>query len=390
MKRKIKLNLIGWLFFLLIVCGIYFLTADKEAFTFDEKNHVNRFVEIFNGKDLTGWQVEPDIGVFYVEDTILKCKGAPQPPNVILTEKVYENFILELDFRMAPGCNSGVFIHAPEYGNQSKTGFELQITDDYGSVPTKYTAGAIYDLAAPDTNAIRPAGEWNHFRIIIDWPDVRVWLNDIQIHNVDLAADHIMRYRLRSGFIGLQNHGHPIEFKNIRVKELPGKLAGESLFNGKDLSYWSAIGNTNWHVENGYIMATEGEGYLVSEKMYENYEFQALMLRNHSAGGGIYYRWINEADPGYLAEFYDYSDAVEYTEKYVDYWPEYVLPAHNTAGYLLQLLNFERQSEWRINGTISAINMVHQKIRPGHIALYHSGTDTIRIKDLRIRELESW
>ena len=390
MKRKTHRIKSGLLLVLSLFCGIYFFCSKEEALKGNERISGDGFVDIFNGKDLSGWVVKPDIGVFYVEDSLLKCKGDPRPPDVILTEKTYENFILELDFRMSSGCNSGVFIHAPEEGRQSKTGFELQIQDDYGQEPTRYTAGAMYDLVPPDTNAVRPAGQWNHYRIEMDWPNVRVQLNGIQIHDVDMSIDHIMRYRLRVGFIGLQNHGHQIEFKNIRVKELPGKITYESLFNGKDFSGWTPLGDANWHIENGFIVATQGEGYLVSDEKFGNYEFQALMLKNHTASGGIYYRWLNQDDPGYLFEFYDYSDALKDTIRYPEFWPEYVLPPHNHAGYLVQLLNFDRQAEWRINGSISALNMVHQKIRPGHIALYHTGTDTIRIRDLRIRDLTTW
>ncbi|MBN1352725.1 DUF1080 domain-containing protein [candidate division KSB1 bacterium] len=390
MESRTRLTNMIIIVIVLSICGVYLLCTEDESGSSSANKNEPEFVPIFNGKNLDGWRVEQVSAVYYVENGLLICKGNPRPPNVILTDKSYENFILELDFRMAPGCNSGVFIHAPEEGRQSKTGFEIQILDDFGREPTKYSSGAMYDLAQPDTNAIRPAGQWNQYRILMDWPIVRVWLNTIQIHDVDLSADHIMRYRLRVGPIGLQNHGHFIEFKNLRVKELPGKIAYESLFNGKDLSNWTSLGDANWHVENGFIVATQGDGYLVSQKKYENFELQTLAMRNHFACGGIYYRWLSQDDPGYLAEFYDYMDAVHYTAKYVDHFPEYVLPAHNCDGFLVQLLNFERQSEWRINGSISAINMTHQKIRPGYIALYHTGMDTIRIKDLRIRNLEAW
>jgi len=351
------------------------------------------FTSLFNGKDLTGWIVEPDNGAFFVKDGSIHCAGEPRPPYMARSAKEYENFILEVDFKIGVNMNSGIFLQTPIDGRQSKNGFELQIMGDAGSPASPWCTGALYDLVAPDTNASRPAGEWNHYRVEMDWPRVKIWLNGVSIHDRDLSLDHLLRYRRRFGFIGLQNHASPVEFKNIFIKELPGKVQYESLFNGKDLTGWQTAGDANWHIENGALIATEGSGYLISEKIYQNFEFMTYARICNVAYGGIYYRWLNEADPGYLAEFYNLKDAIEYTKQFPENQiPGDVLPVHRCYTWFpYQIIAFDRQSEVRQNGYIASSNLTMQKIRPGHIVFhFHPDTDTLIISDMKIRQLDSW
>jgi hypothetical protein len=384
---------------ILFICLIIFLsvfyllcTTHREEAT-REVSVSEGFTSLFNGKDLTGWVVEPDNGAYFVKAGSIHCAGEPRPPYVALSEKEYENFILEVDFKISPNGNSGIFFQTPIDGRQSKNGFELQIQGDAGSPASPWCTGALYDLVAPDTNANRPAGQWNHYKIELDWPLLKIWLNGVQIHDRDFSTDHQLRYRRRMGFIGLQNHNSPVEFKNIFIKELPGKIQYESLFNGKDLTGWRTIGDANWHVENGAVLATEGSGYLISEKTYQNFEFMTYTRIFNVAYGGIYYRWLSADDPGYLAEFYNLQDAIEYTKQFAEHQtPQDVLPVHRRYTWFpYQIIAFDRQSEVRQNGIISNTNLTMQKIRPGHIVFhFHPDSDSLIISDMKIRQLESW
>ncbi len=176
------------------------------------------FVPLFNGKDLTGWHVM-GTPAWKVEDGVLVCTG--EGGGWLRSDKQYENFVLRLEFRISKGGNSGIFIRSALEGNPAFTGMEIQILDDHGREPAPYTTGAIYDAVAPKKNMSKPAGEWNFVEIICSGPWVVVAMNGEEIVRVNMDEHPKLKDRLRKGYIGLQNHGSRVEFRNIRIKELP-------------------------------------------------------------------------------------------------------------------------------------------------------------------------
>lgn len=182
------------------------------------KRREKGFVPLFNGKDLRGWRV---IGTpaWKVENGILVCTG--KGAGWIRTEKQYENFVLRLAFRISKRGNSGIFLRAAPIGNPAFTGMEVQILDDYNRPPADYTTGAIYAAVAPKKNMSKPPGEWNHVEIICWGPWVVIWINGEEVVRVNMDEHPKLRHRRRKGFIGLQNHGSRVEFRDIRIKVLP-------------------------------------------------------------------------------------------------------------------------------------------------------------------------
>jgi hypothetical protein len=175
------------------------------------------FVTLFNGKDLTGWHVM-GTPAWKVENGVLVCTG--EGGGWLRSDKQYENFVLRLEFRISKGGNSGIFIRSALEGNPAFTGMEVQILDDYGRSPTPHTTGAIYDAVAPSKNMSKPAGEWNFVEIICSGPWVVVAMNGEEIVRVNMDEHPKLKGRLRRGYIGLQNHGSRVEFRNISIKEL--------------------------------------------------------------------------------------------------------------------------------------------------------------------------
>lgn len=183
------------------------------------------FVPLFNGRDLSGWQV---IGApsWKVEDGVLVCTG--EGGGWLRTDKQYENFVLRLEYKISPRGNSGIFLRATERGNPAFSGMEIQILDDHGREPNKGSSGAIYAAVAPAKNMSKPAGEWNRVEIICSGRWLVVTWNGAEIMRVDLSDDSIdtgghpkLSQRARKGYLGLQNHGARVEFRRIRLKELP-------------------------------------------------------------------------------------------------------------------------------------------------------------------------
>jgi hypothetical protein len=157
---------------------------------------------------------------------------------MMVHEKKWGDFVLQLDFKISKGCNSGIFIRThslkPRPGKDvGFNGIEVAIDDTKGA--GYHDTGALYDLVKPAKNAMKPAGEWNHIVITNHKNRIEVELNSEKVtamnldewiepnrrpddsrHKFDVAyKDHP-----RTGFIGLQDHGQPCWFKNIKLKPL--------------------------------------------------------------------------------------------------------------------------------------------------------------------------
>jgi hypothetical protein len=176
--------------------------------------------ELFNGRDLSGW-VKMHGGDWKVEDgVIVGSKGVEWTTNPeksgswLRTEKEYSDFVLELEFAINEKGNAGVFIRSGTEKNPAFTGHEMQILDDHGKEPKKYTTGALYDVVAASKNMSKPAGQWNKARITCTGKRIQINLNGEDI--VDYQTD-----RLTRGYIGLQNHDDHavVKFRSIRITE---------------------------------------------------------------------------------------------------------------------------------------------------------------------------
>jgi len=183
------------------------------------------WVDLFNGKDLTGWE---QIGSksWKVEDGVLYTVGGEG--GWLSTDKEYGDVEVELEYRVPEGGNSGVFFRAPREGNPAFDGFEVQVIDDYtdvyGALEPWQMTGSVYAVAAPSRQVTLPAGTWQKMRIRCEGPHVNVALNGIPVVDVDLstATSHYDHPGLKRthGYIGLQNHGSRLDYRNIRLREL--------------------------------------------------------------------------------------------------------------------------------------------------------------------------
>lgn len=187
--------------------------------------------ELFNGKDLTGWTGKKQGGWKVEDGAMVWQKGC----GYIWTEEQFGDFVLDLEFKLAKGCNSGIFIRTANTRNPVQTGIEVQMLDSHGHQPNKHTCGAIYDCLAPSKEVTRPAGEWNHIIITCKDNIIQVSLNGTEIINMDLDKwteprknpdgsrnkfKTAYKDMPRKGHIGLQDHGRPISYRNIRIRAL--------------------------------------------------------------------------------------------------------------------------------------------------------------------------
>ena len=182
------------------------------------------FTCLFNGKDLSGWTTT---GNWLVEDGVLAIKPRPGEKGwqrygaYLWAEKQYGDFILDLEFKIPEGGNSGVFVRVRDLAEPVSTGLEVQILDslDKKGPLGHHDNGGIIRTAGPSKNMSKPAGEWNRMVVTCQGSRIKVELNGEQIHDLDLSETPMKDRPLR-GYIGLQDHGLPLWFRNIKIKEL--------------------------------------------------------------------------------------------------------------------------------------------------------------------------
>ncbi|ULL16709.1 DUF1080 domain-containing protein [Paenibacillus sp. H1-7] len=200
------------------------------ALTSDESKAGYRL--LFDGESLNGWASTLNTAGWIVKDGNLVCKG--ERSGYLYTLEKFENFILDLEYRTAPNVNSGVFFRWSDLTDPVNTGLEVQILDTYDQDNmVRNSAGALYDLVAPSSNAVRPAGEWNRLIIRCDRNDIQITLNSVPVVEADIdqwsspgknpdGSDNKFKYawkdQPRLGHIGLQDHGGYVEFRNLKIK----------------------------------------------------------------------------------------------------------------------------------------------------------------------------
>jgi serine/threonine protein kinase len=187
---------------------------------------------IFDSKSNRGWML---------------TNRKPLPPNriqpdglnphgtgsyLVVYEKKLGDFVLDFDYKLSRGCNSGVFLRVGDLGDPVNTGIEVALEDTTG---TSYVdSGAFYDLVAPDADVQNPAGQWNHMTITADGPILAVSLNGKAVSRINLdewtvagkrpdGSDHKFKKRPladlpRTGYLGFQDHGRDCWFRTITLK----------------------------------------------------------------------------------------------------------------------------------------------------------------------------
>ena len=193
---------------------------------------------LFDGKSFEGWrsfksETPPD--GWTAADGVLSRTGKGGD---IMTVREFGSFELELEYKIAPGGNSGIMYRVITEGNAPYwSGPEYQILDNERHPDAKNgpdrLAGANYDLIAPSAAVSKPAGEWNSVRIAIHGNHVEHWLNGTKVVEyvlgspewTALVADSKFKAwpiygKASRGHIVLQDHGDLVEFRNIRIKDL--------------------------------------------------------------------------------------------------------------------------------------------------------------------------
>lgn len=240
------------------------------------------FVPLFNGRDLTGWvNISCAPETWSVRDGMIVCTG--KPIGALRTARQYENFIVEFEWRhRQSGGNSGMFVWASPIsapGVPFLRGIEIQALDHGYAVEYERKNGKKADWftvhgdvfpihgatmkpfgrtngkrSFPAEERSRPSPEWNHYRIVANGGSLRLHVNGKEVSGGDEC-------HYRKGYLALESEGAPVEFRHLRIKELPSTGATAEmtapadpgwrpLFNGLDFRGWrtSAATTPAWEI----------------------------------------------------------------------------------------------------------------------------------------------
>jgi hypothetical protein len=239
------------IFITLCAAGLFAACAPKqEAATEEAAAPVNVLSEeetaagwvlLFDGQTMNGWRsfknTEQDC--WDIQENALHCKGsmAADKRADILTTEQYENFELVFDWKISPGGNSGVMYRASEeFDAPYYSGPEYQIIDDAGyagDLSEMQKVGANYDMHVAENKTAKPVGEWNTSKIVLNGDHCEHWLNGTKVLEYEFGSDDWKTRKeaskwkdaagygmTRKGHIDLQDHGHEVWYRNIKIKTL--------------------------------------------------------------------------------------------------------------------------------------------------------------------------
>ncbi|MEI6865306.1 DUF1080 domain-containing protein [Flavicella sp.] len=302
------------------------------------------WIEIFDGKTLTGWSIIGGKATYEVKDDAIIGTSTMNTPNTFLiSDKIYGDFILELDYKVDPKLNSGIQIRSnsiTNYRNGRVHGYQIEIDPS-----ERAWSGGIYDearrgwLQTLDNNANAQKAfkqnDWNHYRIEAIGDTLKTWINGV-------PASYLIDDMTATGFIGLQVHsigidkeknGTQVIWKNIKIltenvqkyskkisispvitlNNLFGREAGEGwkmLWDGKTTKGWKGakldkFPEGGWEIKDGVlsVLASGGKesangGDIVTTEEYSDFELKLDFKITEGANSGIKYFVDTEINKG--------------------------------------------------------------------------------------------
>jgi len=223
--------------------------SEKKAEEPAENKPDDGWVPLFDGKTLAGWHNygkttigeawKVSEGTIYLDTTKKEGWQTAQGGDIVSAEE-YENFDLKLEWKIAPGGNSGIIFYVHEdttkYEYVWHTGPEMQVLDNDrhsdGKIP-KHRAGDLYDLISCSTETVKQPGEWNEAEIISKDGKLDFFLNGTNVVSTMLWDDAWKKLvagskfkewpdfgTYKKGHIALQDHGNTVWYRNIKIKRL--------------------------------------------------------------------------------------------------------------------------------------------------------------------------
>ena len=348
------------------ICSVLIVVMFSSAIVADEP-----FISLFDGKTLDGWVTLDDQPItkgWDVVDGTIHVKVEKERSGHIKTTRTFENFELEFEWRIAQGGNSGVKYPAKESDSdrgRACYGCEFQILDDKlhknGRTPRK-TAGALYDLYAPvaDQKHLKPLGDFNHSKVVVDNGRIEHWLNGRKIVEATIGSNdwraRVKKSKVSSvkdfangpGVILLQEHLSEAWFKNIRIKTLPKnhtrKVPPASATRGQSVLRQDAV--TIGLIGDSTVAEQSGWGPAFAER----FDSRAKIV-NYAKNGATLQALSKKLDdlvghkPDYVLIQFGHNDQKRYdTKVYSDHLRSYVQRIRKSGGKAVIVSSVTRRS----------------------------------------------
>lgn len=382
---------------------------------------------LFNGKDLSGWEQKGGKANYEVKEGMIVGSTVHNTPNSFLTtSKMYDDFILELDFKVDSSMNSGIQIRSnsiPQYQNGRVHGYQVEIDPSArawsGGIYDEGRRGWLYSLENdPEAQKAFKQNEWNHYRIEALGDTIKTWVNGV-------PTAYLIDDKTNNGFIALQVHaigedeeaGKEIMWKNVKIltdslskysKEISlepkttknqlttdeANNGWELLWDGKTTKGWRGarlddFPEKGWVIEDGnlIVMASGGEesaagGDIVTDTVYGNFELKVDFRITKGANSGIKYYVDTDLNKGPGS-----SIGLEYQILDDDNHPDAKLGNHEgsrTVASLYDLIQADPDKpinpvgEWNTAHIISKDNHVEHWLNGVKVLEYERGSDEFR------------
>jgi 3-keto-disaccharide hydrolase len=246
------------------------------------------FAPLFDGQTLHGWKIkEGPESAFYVNDGAIVVHDSAGFPTWLSSETQYENFDFRGEFYIKGWMNSGIYIHAPEHGRNIWCGMKINIFQDHEDPPKPESMGSIFPLVPPLKINVKNKGEWNSFRILMDWPKLQVWTNDELIQDLNVESHPDLRHRLRRGYLGFESLSYANRFRNLRIRELPSKQTWQTLYESPaDFEKWTVSEGEPHFQPLGGVLHGDGLGHIATRAQFRDFELQMYVrhVKHHNSG----------------------------------------------------------------------------------------------------------
>jgi hypothetical protein len=222
--------------------------AETAVNTLSDAEKAEGWILLFDGQSKSGWHVyqgKSDGSAWKAENGTLMLDPKEKKDwqtiggGDLVTDSAFQDYHLSLEWKISPKGNSGIIFgiqDQPTYEHSWHTGMEMQVLDNAGhsdAANPKHRAGDLYDLISSSTETVKPAGEWNRAEVKVDKGKLDLFLNGTNVVSTTLWDENWKKLvagskfrewtdfaTFKSGHIGLQDHGDPVWFRNIRIRKL--------------------------------------------------------------------------------------------------------------------------------------------------------------------------
>ena len=245
MKRNIFLSMA----FIAAILIILPTTAQSQN-KLTKKEKKEGWILLFNGRDFSGWRqcngTEMPVNWTIEDDAMKVLLGEGKEPgkgaggDILYGEKKFKNFEFSIDWKASEKANSGIFFNVREVPGKRIffAAPEIQLLDNENASDNNvetHLAGSLYDMIPADPKTVNPAGEWNNIVVRVKNGKVTHTQNGVKVVEYEMwtpewdemvANSKFKRFPgytegiSKEGYIGLQDHGYPFWFRNIKIREL--------------------------------------------------------------------------------------------------------------------------------------------------------------------------